>query len=126
MAFVLEVSDLNSQAIEAVLDDVLFYIVLDWNASGEYWGMAIRNSAYAILIDGIAVVPNYPLLYQFRYEDTPAGSIVAAPVSGKMTNGNIPRDGFVSGKYQLVYYTEQDLIDMGALETFGRTYAYAI
>jgi hypothetical protein len=61
MAFVLEVSDLNSQAIEATLDDVLFYIVLDWNASGGYWGIAVRNSAYAVLIDGIAVVPNYSI-----------------------------------------------------------------
>ena len=124
--FVLEVADLNSQAIEATLDDVLFYIVLDWNQSGGYWGMAIRNSAYAIVLDGVAVVPNYPLLYQFRYEDTPAGSLVAASTSGKMTSGYIPRDGFASKKFELIYMTEQDLIDAGLLITFGRTYANAI
>jgi hypothetical protein len=124
--FVLEVQDKNSQAIEATLDDVLFYIIMDWNESGQYWTMAIRNSAYAVLIDGIAVVPNYPLLYQFRYEDTPAGSIIVASTSGKMTNGHIPRDGFKTKKYEMVYLTEQDLIDAGILETFGKTYSDAV
>lgn len=124
--FVLEVADLNSQAIEATLDDVLFYIVLDWNASGQYWGIAIRNSAYAILIDGIVLVANYPITYQFRYEDTPAGSIVAASSSGKFTSGYIPRDGFATGKFELIYMTEQDLIDQGVLELYGRTYSNAI
>lgn len=124
--FVLEVADLNSQAIEAILDDVLFYIVLDWNASGQYWTMAIRNSAYAVLIDGIAVSSNYPLMYQFRYEDTPAGSLIAASTSGKFTNGYIPRDGFATGKFELIYLEEQDLIDVGVLELFGKTYSYAI
>jgi hypothetical protein len=122
--FVLEVQDKNSQAIEATLDGVLFYIVMDWNESGQYWSMAIRNSAYAVLIDGIAVVPNFYLLYQFRYEDTPAGGLMVGHAN--FTNGHIPRDGFKSGKYQLIYVTEQDLIDMGFLVTFGRTYADAI
>jgi hypothetical protein len=52
--------------------------------------------------------------------------IVAQTVSGNYTNGYVPRDGFLSGKFQLVYYTEQDLIDIGVLELYGRTYANAI
>jgi hypothetical protein len=117
--FVLEVADLNSQAIEAVLDDVLFYIVLDWNQSGGYWGLSVRNSAYVTVIDGVALVPNYPLLYQFRYGDTPLGMLTAASTSGNMTNGHIPRDGFVTGKYQLIYTTEDDLIDLATLGTIA-------
>ena len=37
MAFAIGVADLNSQAIEATLDDVLFYIILNWNQTGGYW-----------------------------------------------------------------------------------------
>ena len=122
--FILEVQDKNSQAIEAILDEVLFYIVLDWNESGQYWTMAIRNSAYATLIDGIAVVPNYPLMYQFRYEDMPAGTLIVG--TSKYTNGHIPRDGFKTKKYELIYFTEQDLIDLGLLELYGRTYSSAV
>ena len=54
----LAVSDLNSQAIEAILDDELFYIILDWNDSGQYWEIGVRNSAYQTLVDGISMVPN--------------------------------------------------------------------
>lgn len=31
MAFVINIADLNSQAVEATLDDVLFFIILNWN-----------------------------------------------------------------------------------------------
>src|SRR4051812_5344337 len=106
MPILLEVQDWNSQAIEATLDDVLFYIVLDWNESGQYWEMGIRNSSYETLIDGIAVVPNFPLTYQFRYEETPTGMLFAQ--TKLPTNGHIPRDGFSSGNCELVYYTELD------------------
>lgn len=119
MAFVLEVLDLNSQAIEASLDGTSFYIVLDWNQFGQYWTMAIRNAGYQMLLDGISLVPNYSLTYQFRYEEMPAGDLVVG--TPQFTNGPIPRDGFSSGKYHLIYYTQQDLLNAGALENFGRT-----
>lgn len=119
MSFVLEVQDWNSQAIEANLDNLLYYIILDWNDSGQYWTMAIRNSAYGTLIDGIALSPNYPLTYQFRYAGMPPGELVAQNV--KPTNGPIPRDGFSSGNYQLVYTTEQEMLDAGNLEIWGKT-----
>lgn len=100
----LEVHDWNSQAIEVTLDNLVYYIVLDWNESGQYWSMGIRNSAYRSLIDGISMVPNYPLTYQFRYSDMPPGELMV--VTTNYTNGPIPRDGFTSGKYGLIYMPE--------------------
>jgi hypothetical protein len=121
MAFVLNVADLNSQAIEATLDNTLFYIILDWNESGQYWTMAIRNSAYVTLIDGISISANYPLTYQFRYADMPAGDLMAT--SADYRSGPIPRDGFATGRYQLVYQTQQDLLKLGLLPYIGFTSA---
>lgn len=118
--FVLEVQDWNSQAIEATLDDVLYYIVLDWNESAQSWSMAIKNSSYILLIDGIALVPNYPLTWQFRYEEMPKGELYV--FTNAYRNGPIPRDGFSSGFYEFVYVTEQELIDGNALELWGKTY----
>ena len=117
--FTVNVADLNSQAIEAVLDDTLFYIILDWNESGQYWIMSIRNSAYRTLIDGSSVSANYPLTYQFRYSDMPAGELIAA--SANYRSGPIPRDGFSTGRYQLIYYTQQDLLTMGVFPELGFT-----
>jgi hypothetical protein len=113
MAFVLNVADLNSQSIEAELDDIVFYIILNWNQSGGYWTMSIRNSAYRTLINGISVSANYPLTWQFRYSDMPPGELIAA--SDHYRSGPIPRDGFSSGQYQLIYYPEQEVRAINAV-----------
>jgi len=110
---VLTISDLNSQAIEAILDDELFYIIIDWNDSGQYWEMGIRNSAYQTLVDGIAMVPNYPLLYQFRYADMPKGDFQL--VRANYDNDPPTRDELVTTKYELVYMTRADILGMIAL-----------
>ena len=107
MSFAIPVDDLNSQAIEATLDDILYYIILNWNQSGGYWIMSIRNSAYRTLIDGVSVSANFPLTRQFRYSDMPPGEMAVR--SYDYRSGPVPRDGFSSGKYELVYYTEQDV-----------------
>jgi hypothetical protein len=105
---VLQVADQNSQAIEAVLDETLFFIVLDWNSSNQNWTMGIRNSAYQSIISGISLVPNFPLTYQFRYSDMPAGELVV--LYPKYRNGPIPRDGFIAGAYQLCYVTADEML----------------
>lgn len=117
--FVLNVTDVNSQAIEAVLDDILYYIILDWNESGQYWTMGINNSAYQTLITGISISANYLLTYQFRYADMPAGELMV--VSAEYRSGPVPKNGFSSGRYQLIYQTQQDLLTLGALPRLGFT-----
>lgn len=119
MPIIIPVADLNSQSIEATLDAVLFYIIIDWNDSGKYWEMGIRNSSYRTLVDGICMVTNYHLTYQFRYSDMPAGELLL--VATQKHNGAMQRDAFVKGLCQLVYYSEQELIDQGLLEVYGRT-----
>lgn len=104
--FAIGIADLNSQAIEATLDNILFYIILNWNQSGGYWTMGIRNSGYQTIVDRIFLAPNYPLIRQFKYSDLPPGELIVG--SNRLRSGPIPRDGFVSGEYQLIYYTEQD------------------
>jgi hypothetical protein len=119
MAYILEVADLNSQAIESTLDEILYYIVINWNESGQYWTMGIRNSAYETVIDGISLSANFPLTRQFRYSDMPPGELVVQ--SRYPRSGPIPRDGFSSGRYELVYYTQQDLFDRGLFPDYGFT-----
>ena len=119
MAFVVEIADLNSQSIETVLDDILYYIIINWNESGQYWTMGIRNSAYETVIDGISISANFPLTRQFRYSDMPPGELIAQ--SHYFRSGPIPRDGFSSGRYELVYYTQQNLLDAGVFPDYGYT-----
>lgn len=110
--FVLEIADQNSQAIEATLDDTVYYIIINWNESGQAWEMGVRDSAYNMLIDGIRIVPEYPLLKQFKYAEMPPGEIAIHDYT--LTGSNrIPRDGFALGRYEMVYYTRDDLLQLG-------------
>jgi hypothetical protein len=119
-----EVMDWNSQAIEATLDGTLFYLVLNWNESARYWVLGIRNSAYRLMISGISLVTNYPLLYQFRYADMPAGDLFVA--NANLQTGPVDRDAFTSGRNLLVYMTEQEFLERGWLDLWGRTSASAV
>jgi hypothetical protein len=109
----IEVMDSNSQALEVILDDELFYIVLNWNSTNENWTMDIRNSAYQELIYGVSLVPNYPLLQQFRYSQLPIGQLFVG--TAKDRNGPIPRDGFISGNYELTYMTRDEVIAINVI-----------
>jgi hypothetical protein len=106
----LDVIDANSQAIEAVLDDELFYIILDWNSSSQSWTMSLRNATYETLISGIALVVNYPLTRQFRFSTMPQGELYLAHPTDR--NGPLPRDWFEQG-YELVYWPIDEMIAEG-------------
>jgi hypothetical protein len=105
----ISVIDANSQAIEAVLDDQTYYIILDWNDTGQYWEMGIRNYAYQTLVDGICVAPNFPLLKQFKYVDLPPGDIQCVNVND--IDGPPSRDDFTSGNFQMIYMEYVDLLN---------------
>ena len=103
----LDVANTNSQVIDAILDDELFHIILNWNSSNSNWTFGIRNANYEALIVGVSLVVNYPLTKQFRYRQLFPGELMI--FCNKDRNGPIPRDGFVTGDYELVYITEEDL-----------------
>jgi hypothetical protein len=67
----------------------------------------------------VFVSANFPLTRQFRYSDMPPGELVVQ--SRYPRSGPIPRDGFSSGRYELVYYTQQDLFDRGLFPDYGFT-----
>jgi hypothetical protein len=119
MYIAIPVQDLNSQSIEVELDNLVFYLILNWNDSGQYWHMSIRNSTYGHLVDGISLSPNYPLTWQYRYSDMPPGELYV--YSEYQRNGPVPRDGFSSGKYQLIYQEYADLVRLGLMPEYGET-----
>jgi hypothetical protein len=106
--FVLPIADMNSQAIESLLDDELFYIILDWNESGQYWEMGIRNSAYITVLDGICITPNNPLLKQFRYPDICRGELLM--YIDKNFNGPPPRKGLSNNTFEFIYTPHEEML----------------
>ena len=106
--FVLPMADRNSQSIESILDDEVFYIILDWNESGQYWEMGIRNSAYITVLDGICVTPNSFLLKQFKYPDVCRGELMMN--LNKDVNGPPPRKGLTNKTFEFIYFPHEEML----------------
>jgi len=108
--FVLPLEDYNSQSMETVLDEELFYIDIDWNQTGQYWELGIRNSAYITIVDGICIAPNYTILRQFKYPDMPLGDLMA--YIDRNFNGPPSRQDLVGKKFEFIYFTHEDVLNV--------------
>lgn len=98
--------DQNSFVIEAGLEDATFFLRFDWNSEAGIWTMGIANARNEDVIRGLALVPNTPLLQQFRHLTLPAGEFV---VYTDDENIMIGRTSFLNGTATLYYLTETEV-----------------
>lgn len=98
--------DQNSFVIEAGLEDVTFFLRFDWNSETGIWVMGIVNARNEDIIRGLALVPNTPLLEQFRHLAVPAGEFVVYANDDDLQVG---RDTFLAGTAALYYLTEAEV-----------------
>lgn len=106
------VIDVNDQLIEAELSGRTYYLGVSWNEEMGEWTLSIRNLDEQILVSGIALIPLYPLLRQYRREDFPPGELIVA-ISGA-NRQDLHRNSFKNGEAVLFYVEPEDLAD-GAL-----------
>ena len=106
----LKMADENDFIISAVLDNENFKLHFTWNED-FHWLMDIRDNSNNDLVRGIKVVPNFPLLKQYRRisSDLPRGEILVAVVNQSQSeNQLIPRDGFTSKVFSLIYVSRDE------------------
>lgn len=103
--FRIPVLDANDSLTEIVLDDETFFLRLSWNSEGELWTLSIENAHNDAIVDGIAVVPDTPLLQRYRHLHVPAGDLVAVSPDLRDTIG---REDLPSGDVALVYIPAQE------------------
>ena len=99
--------DANDIVFKAILDGIKYKLRMLWNPSGGYWTLGIRAEDGTSLLEGIKVVPNYPLLRQCRRSILPPGELMAITQDDTLTI--IGRDDFSSGKAILTYATEAEV-----------------
>ncbi len=97
--------DQNSFVIEAGLEDVTFFLRFDWNSEDGIWVMGLANARNEDIIRGLVLVPNTPLLEQFRHLAVPAGEFVAYANDDLQ----IGRDTLLTGAAALYYLTEAEV-----------------
>jgi hypothetical protein len=97
--------DANDQLIEAELDDQTYYLGLSWNQEGGLWTLSVRDLNQEILISGIAVVPQSPLLRRVRRPTLPPGDLAVTAPAGAI----LDRQSFMDGRAALWYFSAEDL-----------------
>ncbi|MBB2918337.1 phage baseplate plug family protein [Cupriavidus alkaliphilus] len=107
----IRVLDTNDSLTEVVLDERTFFLHLSWNSEAELWSLAIENAYNELIIAGIALVPDTPLLDRFRYLPVPAGELLVLTPDGR---DSISREALPAGDVALVYI-EADEVKSGSL-----------
>jgi len=104
--------DANDSLTEVELEGRTFFLRLSWNSEARLWTLEVQNAQNELLVAGIAVVPDYPLLAQYRHLDLPPGDLVALTPDRRDT---ISREALPSGDVALVYVDSNEVIDDGTL-----------
>ncbi|OZI79918.1 phage baseplate plug family protein [Bordetella genomosp. 2] len=101
------VIDANDSLTEVELEGGTYFLRLSWNSEAALWVLGIENANNEVIIAGIALVPDTPLLTQYRYLPLPPGEIVALAPDRRDT---ISREALPSGDVTLVYVTAQEVV----------------
>jgi len=97
--------DQNSFVIEASLDGATYFLRFDWNSEAEIWVLGLQDASTASVLQGVVLVPNSPLLEQFRHLAVPPGEFV---VDAQDDNLQLGRDSFLTGQATLYYVGEDE------------------
>lgn len=94
-------------SLDVRLNEKLYHIVMIWNTRTEYWHMSITDSN-GDSVQGIKVVPNWPLLKNHRAQIDFSGDLMVRP--GNPSVRDIAYDG-LGGDWYLVYLDEDEVQD---------------
>ena len=102
----IQVLDANDSLTEVELDGVTYFLGLGWNSEFEAWAMSIENAYNEVVVAGIALVPDTPLLAQYRHLPVPAGELIALAPDRRNT---ISRAALPSGEVGLMYVSVEEV-----------------
>ncbi len=100
------VPDANDSLTEMELDGRTYFLRLSWNSEARQWVLAVENAYNELIVAGIAVVPDTPLLAGYRHLTVPAGELVALAPDRRDT---ISRSALPSGEVALLYINADEV-----------------
>ncbi|WMD20908.1 hypothetical protein RAS12_00625 [Achromobacter seleniivolatilans] len=106
--FEIPILDANDSLTEVELDGVTYFLRLSWNSEAELWVLSIENAYNELIVAGIAVVPDTPLLGAYRHLAVPAGELVARAPDRRDA---ISRTALPSGVVSLMYIEADEVAD---------------
>lgn len=105
---VMPVLDANDSLTEVELNGLTYFLRLSWNSEAELWVLAVENAYNEVIVAGVAVVPDTPLLAGYRHLDVPAGELVALAPDRRDT---VSRAALPAGDVALIYVDAEEIAD---------------
>lgn len=95
---IIEVPDMDDSVSRVVLAGTPYFIRFSYNASKDFWKFSLSDIQSKPIIQGVKIVPNFPLNVFAGVESLPFG------VFGAMTKlGRIGRKDFADGNAQFIF-----------------------
>ena len=95
---IIEVPDMNDSVSRVVLDNVAYQIRFTYNMTGDYWKFGLADSQGKPIVQGVKIVPNFPLNLFLGSGDIPFGVFAALTKLDR-----IGRHDFQNNKARFVY-----------------------
>lgn len=99
--------DLPDYSFTVILDNVSYDFRLQWNGRDEAWYVYVGLSNQEFLVK-TKLTSGTDVLSPYRaYDETPKGVLIA--LDKEKIYGRLARDSFSSGRFSLLYYTEDSV-----------------
>jgi len=106
MAIIIPIKNNPNHTLIIELESVVYKLSFQYNTGGDCWSMAIYDNNDNLVLAGIKLVANYPLLFSHKNDSLPIGDFYCE-ISNKSTS--IDRTSFSSGEAKLLYLTQAEI-----------------
>lgn len=106
MAVIIPIKDNPNHTLLIELESKMYKFWFKFNVLGEFWTMDIYSEDDVLLLAGVKLVANYPLIFANKNILLPPGDFICE-ISD--VAASIVRDSFSSGKAKLLYLAEVEL-----------------
>jgi hypothetical protein len=106
MAVIIPIKNNPNHTLIIELESVIYKLGFLYNVEGAFWSMTIWDENDNLLIAGIKIVANYPLLFSHINSSLPPGDFYCEIAD---TSASINRTAFSSGEAKLLYLTQEEV-----------------
>lgn len=109
MAVIIPIKDNPNHTLLMELESKIYKLGFKFNTIGLFWTLDIWTENDELLLAGVKMVANYPLIFYHKNKSLPTGDFICE-ISD--INSRIVRDSFSSGKAKFLYLTAAELAAM--------------
>jgi len=106
MAVIIPIKNNPNHTLVIELESIIYKLGFQYNVQGAFWAMTIWDENDSVIIAGIKIVANYPLLFSYKKSSLPDGDFYCE-ISDK--SASINRTAFSSGEAKLLYLTQTEI-----------------